>query len=105
MDKTILPRFLMATSDLAPGLRRDLIGIYPSIDIRVRNLDKLCKDDGGWRGRKMCGGHGCNFWVFGSALAMILSYTQNSSILWAILHGVVSWFYVLFRAMQVWGLF
>jgi hypothetical protein len=42
-----------------------------------------------------CGG--CGFWGFGSALAMILSYSQNSSILWAILHGIISWIYVIYR--------
>jgi hypothetical protein len=37
---------------------------------------------------------------FGSALAMILSFQLNHSILWAILHGVCSWFYVLYRALK-----
>ena len=69
----------------------------PDIDIKIRNLDKTkCK----------CYAHGsCGFWVFGSALAMILSYTQNTKILYAILHGILSWFYILFRAMQIWGWF
>ena len=44
--------------------------------------------------------HQCTgFWVFGSALAIVLSYTQNSSILWAIIHGIISWFYVIYRAI------
>ncbi len=34
---------------------------------------------------------------FGSALAMVLSYTQNSSIFWAIVHGIMSWIYVIYR--------
>ncbi|MBN2111766.1 hypothetical protein JW707_01575 [Candidatus Woesearchaeota archaeon] len=34
---------------------------------------------------------------FGSALAMVLSYTQNKSILWAIIHGILSWVYVIYR--------
>jgi hypothetical protein len=34
---------------------------------------------------------------FGSALAMILSYAKNASILWAIIHGLMSWFYVIYR--------
>jgi len=37
---------------------------------------------------------------FGSALAMILSFQLNHSILWAILHGVFSWFYVVYRAIR-----
>jgi len=71
------------------------------IDIKVKNIDKLiCADK---KKKYAHSGGGC--WVFGSALAMILSYTQNTSILWAILHGIFSWFYVLFRAMQIWGWF
>jgi hypothetical protein len=37
---------------------------------------------------------------FGSALAMILSFQLNHSILWAILHGICSWFYVIYRAWK-----
>ncbi|MBW2981967.1 hypothetical protein KY343_03750 [Candidatus Woesearchaeota archaeon] len=32
----------------------------------------------------------------GSALAMILSWHINKSILYAILHGVLSWIYVIY---------
>ena len=35
---------------------------------------------------------------FGSALAIAISYTNNHSILWAILHGIFSWFYVIYVA-------
>jgi len=40
---------------------------------------------------------------FGSALAIVLSFTRNGSILWAIIHGILSWIYVIFRIIQVWG--
>ena len=33
---------------------------------------------------------------FGSALAMVISYTAHKSVLWAIIHGVLSWFYVIY---------
>ena len=36
---------------------------------------------------------------FGSALAIAMSWTANRSVLWAILHGVFSWFYVLYYAL------
>ncbi len=36
----------------------------------------------------------------GSALAMILSFQLNHSILWAMLHGVCSWIYIGYRAYQ-----
>ena len=75
----------------------------PDVDIKVRNLDKVMAECGTKKKPyHHCGG---GFWVFGSALAMILSYAKNVSILWAILHGVLSWFYILFRAMQIWGWF
>ena len=35
---------------------------------------------------------------FGSALAMVISFTVNHSILWAILHGIFGWFYVIYYA-------
>ena len=35
----------------------------------------------------------------GSILAMILSYSTNESILWAILHCFFSWFYVIYHAI------
>jgi hypothetical protein len=80
----------------------------PDVNIQVRNLGKVIRAEERKKKKSWCGGgvKPCgNCWIFGSALAMILSYTQNSSILWAILHGVLSWFYVLFRAIQIWGWF
>jgi hypothetical protein len=71
----------------------------PEIDIKIRNIDKS------YTKGKCYFHHSSNFWIFGSALAMILSYTRSSSILWAILHGITSWFYIAFRAMQIWGWF
>src|SRR5882757_5513288 len=36
---------------------------------------------------------------FGSALAIAISYTNNHSILWAIIHGILSWLYVIYVAL------
>jgi hypothetical protein len=36
---------------------------------------------------------------FGSALAMAISYTNNHSILWAIIHGILGWLYVIYVAL------
>jgi hypothetical protein len=36
---------------------------------------------------------------FGSALAMVISYTHHHSILWAIIHGILSWLYVIYAAL------
>ena len=33
----------------------------------------------------------------GCALAMIISFSVNHSILWAMLHGICSWIYVIYR--------
>ena len=37
---------------------------------------------------------------FGSALAITISWSANHSILWAILHGIFSWFYVIYYALK-----
>ena len=36
---------------------------------------------------------------FGSALAIVISWSQNHSILWAIVHGILSWLYVIYFAL------
>ena len=36
---------------------------------------------------------------FGSALAIAISYNNNHSILWAIIHGILSWIYVIYFAL------
>ena len=36
---------------------------------------------------------------FGTALAIAISYVANHSILWAIIHGFFSWFYVSYYAI------
>lgn len=37
---------------------------------------------------------------FGSALAMIISYTAYKSIGWAIVHGILSWIYVIYYIIR-----
>lgn len=36
---------------------------------------------------------------FGSALAIAISWSVNESILWAIIHGLLSWIYVIYFAL------
>ena len=36
---------------------------------------------------------------FGTALAITISWSSNHSILWAIIHGFLSWFYVIYYAV------
>ena len=43
---------------------------------------------------------GAKFGVgFGSALAITISYSENHSILWAIIDGILSWLYVIYFAL------
>jgi hypothetical protein len=59
------------------------------------------------RGRKRMNGRGYSVRMesakygvsFGSALAIAISYTNNHSILWAIIHGILSWIYVVYFAL------
>jgi hypothetical protein len=36
---------------------------------------------------------------FGSALAIAISWSVHKSILWAIIHGIFSWLYVIYFAL------
>lgn len=36
----------------------------------------------------------------GTVIAIIISWQLNHSVLWAVIHGICGWFYVLY-----WGLF
>ena len=36
---------------------------------------------------------------FGCALAIAISWSLNKSVLWAILHGICSWLYVIYYAV------
>lgn len=38
--------------------------------------------------------------TFGSALAITISWSLHKSILWACLHGIFSWLYVIYYAMM-----
>ena len=35
----------------------------------------------------------------GSVIAAIISWTTNQSVLWAILHGIFGWIYVIYYAL------
>ena len=43
---------------------------------------------------------GVGVWGFGSILAITLSWSVNHSIVWMILHGICSWFYVIYYAVE-----
>ncbi len=37
--------------------------------------------------------------TFGTALAVAISWSQNHSIFWAVVHGLLSWVYVIYYAV------
>jgi hypothetical protein len=37
---------------------------------------------------------------FGTALAITISWSANKSILWAIIHGLLSWIYVVYYVIR-----
>ena len=37
--------------------------------------------------------------TFGSALAIAISWSVNHSIVWAVIHGLFSWLYVIYYAI------
>ena len=53
--------------------------------------------------RGACGRGGCcggtSVWALGSSIAVVLSWARNGSILWCILHGILSWIYVIWFAV------
>ena len=38
--------------------------------------------------------------TFGSCLAIVISYTHWNSVLWAIIHGLLSWVYVIYHCIK-----
>ncbi len=47
---------------------------------------------------------GIGLYSFGCILAIVISYDIRHSVLWAILHGVLSWVYVLYHVLVTHGL-
>jgi hypothetical protein len=50
---------------------------------------------------KASSGMGC--FGFGAALAMVISWSLWNSVGWAILHGIFSWFYVIYYYFEYGG--
>ena len=105
---------LLTLGDLEPGpsqCRLDLsaghaLRFHDALSLILGRLGrkvnpKLAKEKpmNGWRGYSVRM-EGAKYGVsFGSALAMAISYTTNHSILWAIVHGIFSWIYVVYFAL------
>ncbi len=51
-------------------------------------------------GRFRASSAGVSFgYALGMMLAVVLSWSKNASILWGMLHGALSWFYVVYFAL------
>jgi len=37
--------------------------------------------------------------TFGTALAIAISFNKNNSVLWALIHGFLSWIYVIYYVL------
>jgi len=44
---------------------------------------------------------GTSIGLLGSMIAVTISWSVNKSILWCILHGILSWFYLIYYALMV----
>jgi hypothetical protein len=66
-----------------------------ALDWRARScVEKETAMSNGGGGRSA----GVGVWGFGSMLAITLSWSAHHSILWMIVHGIFSWFYVAYYA-------
>ncbi len=64
------------------------------LESRVAELEKRAG-----KARSCGGAHGSTgCWGLGMAIAVVLSWSRNASILWCILHGIFSWGYVIYFA-------
>ncbi|HTS04046.1 MAG TPA: hypothetical protein VMP68_00570 [Candidatus Eisenbacteria bacterium] len=61
---------------------------FASIEDRLKELEKKERDRSGEAA----------IWLFGSAIAIALSWSRNASILYCIGHGLASWIYVIYFA-------
>jgi hypothetical protein len=39
----------------------------------------------------------------GTVIAIIVSWTTNHSIIWAVIHGLLGWFYLIYRLLGFGG--
>lgn len=69
-------------------------GQIEDLSWRVEQLESLVEDSGSSR-RDGIG----LIYALGMAIAVTLSWARNASILWCILHGLLSWVYVIYFAV------
>ncbi len=62
------------------------------LESKIGELEEKIEES---QGRFISGGY-----AMGMALAMVLSWSKNASILWCMLHGLLSWIYVIYFAIK-----
>ena len=97
---------LFALGNVEPGTgerRLDFCSVHHAFSLSGIGRDRYGKP-AEWKGEPMNGSRSYSFRMegakygvsFGSALAIAISYDTNHSILWAIIHGILSWLYVVY---------
>lgn len=61
------------------------------LEFRLKELESRLKES---KAQAVGGG-----WALGMAIAVVLSWSRNASILWCIFHGILSWLYVVYFAV------
>jgi hypothetical protein len=63
------------------------------LESRVSDLENAVEKNGSGSGA----GCGAAFYSLGATLAVVISWEANHTVLWAVLHGFLSWFYVIYE--------
>jgi hypothetical protein len=65
------------------------------LESRVADLEDAVEKSGSSSGA----GCGSAFYSLGATLAVVISWEANHAVLWAVLHGFLSWFYVIYAVV------
>jgi hypothetical protein len=71
-------------------------GELDDVEERIQALEGRIEELEDGRGPSRDGGAGA--YILGTVIAVVLSWSRNASILWCILHGALSWIYVIYFA-------
>jgi hypothetical protein len=65
------------------------------LESRVADLENATEKNGS--GSEV--GCGAAFYSLGATLSVVISWEANHTVLWAVLHGFLSWFYVIYSVV------
>ncbi len=71
------------------------------LESRVSDLEDAVEKNGSGSGVASASGGGCGaaFYSLGATLSVVISWEANHAVLWAVLHGFLSWFYVIYAVV------